>query len=109
MNVLQSFDLTGRTALVTGGAGLYGRQIVEALAEAGAVTFMASRNLEKLEEYAAELRSRKLEVYALQMDLSCQESIDRTVEEIIKRTGRFDVLVNNAVNRCGCRSSLSSS
>ena len=67
MDVLKSFSLQGKVALVTGGAGLYGRQIVEALAEAGAVTFMASRNLAKLEEYAVELRERKLDVTALEL------------------------------------------
>ncbi len=103
-DVLKSFSLEGKVALVTGGAGLYGRQIVEALAEAGAVTFMASRNLDALEAYAVELRARNLEVYALQLDLSLQDSIDNTVNTIVERTGRFDILINNAVNRCGCRS-----
>ena len=58
-DVLKSFSLEGKVALVTGGAGLYGRQIVEALAEAGAVTFMASRNLDALEAYYSEYNSTK--------------------------------------------------
>ena len=45
MNVLDSFSLKGKVALVTGGAGKYGRQILEAVAEAGAVTYVAARNL----------------------------------------------------------------
>ena len=52
MNVLEMFDLSGKVALVSGGAGLYGYQIVSALAEAGANVYVASRNrknnLEKL-------------------------------------------------------------
>ena len=54
MSIIDTFSLKNKTALVTGGAGLYGRQIVQALAEAGARTYIASRNLEALEKLAAE-------------------------------------------------------
>jgi NAD(P)-dependent dehydrogenase (short-subunit alcohol dehydrogenase family) len=102
MNVIDSFRLNGRTAIVTGGAGRYGKQIVAALAEAGATVFIASRNLEKLEETAATFRAEKLDVRAAQLDLGDTASCDRLVAEIMKQTGRIDVLVNNSVTRCGC-------
>jgi len=102
--VLESFSLKGRTALVTGGAGLFGKQIVEALAEAGAETFLASRNLAEQEKVAEEFRSRRLSVTALELDLGNEKSIEKTIAEIIERSGRLDVLVNNAVTRCACKS-----
>ena len=104
MRVLESFSLKGKVALLTGGAGLYGRQIAEALAEAGATTYLASRNLVELEKVAATLRSAGGEVIALQLDLEDESSIHGLVEAIMQRAGRLDVLVNNAVTRCACAS-----
>lgn len=99
MDVLQSFSLKGKVALVTGGAGLYGRQIVAALAEAGATTFIAARDVAKLEAVAEEERTRGHDVTALSLDLSSDASIEALHKEVIDRAGRCDVLVNNAVTR----------
>ena len=70
MSVAELFSLNGKTAVVTGGAGLFGRQIVEALAEAGAKTFMASRDVAKLEAQAKLFVSRGLDVTSLALDQS---------------------------------------
>ena len=99
MGVMESFSLAGKVALVTGGAGLYGRQIVAALAEAGARTFIAARDVAKLEAVAAEERSRGFDVTALSLDLSSDKSIEALHQTVIARSGRCDVLVNNAVTR----------
>ena len=99
MNVLESFSLKGKVALVTGGAGLYGRQIVEALAEAGAETYIASRNVESLQQVAKEETNRGHNVTAMKLDLSQDESIEKLYASIIAKSGKCDVLINNAVSR----------
>src|SRR5579862_2892856 len=99
MSVLERFALTGKVALVTGGAGLYGRQIVQALAEAGAHTYLASRNLEALETLAAASRKHGLDVQALPLDQADEVSVLALRDALLERSGRIDVLVNNAVLR----------
>ena len=99
MNVLESFSLKGKVALVTGGAGQYGRQIVEALAEAGADTYIASRNLENLEKVAKEENERGYNVKAMHLDLSQDASIEKLHSEILEQSGKCDILINNAVSR----------
>ncbi len=99
MNVLETFSLKGKVALVTGGAGLYGRQIVRALAEAGAETYIASRDLKALKIIAGEYRAKGLDVTALQYDQGDEASILALREEILRNSGRVDVLVNNSVAR----------
>ena len=99
MNVLEMFSLKNKVALITGGAGFYGRQIVEAIAEAGAETYIASRNLDALEKIASEHRSIGHDVKALRVDQSEEDSVLALRDEIKKQSGRLDVLVNNAVAR----------
>lgn len=99
MKTLEMFSLAGKTALVTGGAGLYGRQIVEALAEAGAKTFTASRNLERLQEFAAGLRAQGYDITALRVDQGDEKSVLDLRDQLMEQSGGLDILVNNAVLR----------
>jgi len=99
MSIINRFSLQGKVALVTGGAGFYGRQIVAALAEAGAEVYIASRKLEALEKIANEHHNRGQDVTALQLDQGEEVSILALRDEILKRSGKIDVLVNNAVLR----------
>jgi len=98
-NIRELFDLGGRVALVTGGAGLFGRQIVEALAEAGARTFMASRNDDRLKEQAESFRRDGLEVGVFQYDQGSEQSINELLGQVLEAAGRIDALVNNSVLR----------
>ncbi|TMV52782.1 SDR family oxidoreductase [Paenibacillus mesophilus] len=99
MTVLRSFSLEGKVALVTGGAGLYGRQIAVALAQAGAATNMTTRNADQLEELEQSFAREGVAVSAHVLDQESEESILALKERIMARYGRIDVLVNNAVAR----------
>jgi NAD(P)-dependent dehydrogenase (short-subunit alcohol dehydrogenase family) len=101
MSVLDTFSLEGKTALVTGGAGLYGRQIVRALAEAGARTTIASRNLEALESLADRHRAEGHDVRAVRLDQGEEASILACRDAIREQSGKLHILVNNAVARPG--------
>jgi NAD(P)-dependent dehydrogenase (short-subunit alcohol dehydrogenase family) len=99
MHIQQLFDLSGRVAVVSGGAGKYGRQIVEALAEAGAHVVMASRDVGKLERVAAGFAEQNLSVEARKLDLSDDDSIEALHAGLIADGKHAQVLVNNAVAR----------
>lgn len=99
MNVLENFKLNGKVALLTGGAGLYGRQIVAALSEAGARTYIASRNIDDLKLVEDEHRAQGQDVTALQFDQGDEESILALRDNVLSRSGHIDILVNNAVLR----------
>lgn len=99
MTILDQFSLHGKTALVTGGAGMYGQQIVRSLAEAGARVFIASRNLETLETIAGGYRDQGRDVQALQLDQGDEASVLAARDIIRDECGRLDILVNNAVAR----------
>lgn len=99
MGILDAFSLKGKSAVVTGGAGLYGRQIVRALAEAGAQVCVASRNFAALNELRDELASQQLPVVPFQFDQGDETAVLTLRDKVIEIRGSVDVLVNNAVSR----------
>lgn len=99
MSILDRFSLNNKIALITGGAGLYGKQLVAALAEAGATTIMASRNVDALQAVAAEHNEQGRDVHALPLDQGDEASVLALRDSVLERFGRVDVLVNNAVLR----------
>ncbi len=101
MHTRDLFSLEGQVALVTGGAGLYGRPICRALAEAGAMVVIASRDLEACRRLAEELGQEGYLAMAVRLDQGDEDSIQTCVAEVISVSGRIDILVNNAVTRQG--------
>jgi NAD(P)-dependent dehydrogenase (short-subunit alcohol dehydrogenase family) len=90
------FDITGQVAMVTGASLGIGRDLVTALARAGARVAAAARSRAALEEVAADVRSDGGEVEAVELDLRDRDAIDRAVARTVDRFGRIDVLVNDA-------------
>lgn len=94
--VQELFDLSGKVALVTGGAGWLGTAMSEALAEAGARVAVASRTLDNCQALVDRLPGAGH--MALKLDVQSEDSIRSVIDEIAGSAGRFDILVNNAYN-----------
>jgi NAD(P)-dependent dehydrogenase (short-subunit alcohol dehydrogenase family) len=91
-----SFDLKGRTALVTGAARGIGNAIARALAHAGADVALGLRDVDTAAELAREIEGMGRRVVRLQMDVTKLEQIGSAVEQAVAQLGRIDILVNNA-------------
>ncbi len=90
------FDLTGKTALVTGGSRGLGLQIAESLGQAGARVLLTSRKAGDLEEAAAHLQALGIDTRWVAADMSQPAEIARVADEALQRLGEIDILVNNA-------------
>ena len=89
------FDLTGKTALVTGGTAGIGLMVARGLLQAGASVVLSSRKPAAGEQAVAEL-SPYGEVVSVPADVSTEAECLRLAEEVGARLGRLDILVNNA-------------
>jgi gluconate 5-dehydrogenase len=94
--IQQLFDLTGQTALITGGSRGLGLQMAHALGEAGARLMLSSRKADDLEVAVAELKAAGIDADYIAADCGKEEDIRRLANETMKRMGRIDILINNA-------------
>ena len=89
-------SMQNRNAFVTGGSRGIGRACALALAADGARVAIGARQLEKLEQVAAEIRASGREAFVVEMDLGSADSIRSAFAQATKEFGRIDILVNNA-------------
>ena len=94
--VQQLFDLTGKTALITGGSRGLGLQMAHALGEAGAKVMISSRKADELEAACAELQAVGIDARWVAADCAKDADIARLADETLQRMGDVDILVNNA-------------
>src|ERR1700680_1583611 len=94
--VQQLFDLSGKTALVTGGARGLGLQIAEALGEQGARIVLSSRKAAALKQAPEHLAGLGIQSDWIAADNAKDDDVKRLADEAIAKLGRVDILVNNA-------------
>ena len=91
------FDLSGRVAVVTGCSTGLGVQMARALANQGAKIVAIARRKDKIDAVAAEIgKEFGVETLAVQCDITDTERVNAAVDEILKKFGRIDILINNA-------------
>jgi gluconate 5-dehydrogenase len=96
MDARALFELTGKTAIVTGGGSGIGRHMAQALAEGGANVVLCARKVERCEQAAAEIAELGVRALALRCDVREPDDVHAVVERTRDELGRIDVLVNNA-------------
>ena len=96
MNLSIKPDLTGKVAVVTGGAGVLCSEFVRALALCGAKVAILNRTLSKAEALAQEVRATGGEAIAVQVDVTDAASVKAAQEEVLKIYGKCDILINGA-------------
>lgn len=95
-NVRDLFDLTGRTAIVTGGSRGIGKEMAEGLAEAGARIMLCARRAEWLDETVAEFTAAGFDAAGMTCDVSKPDEVQAVIDQTVNRFGSVDILINNA-------------
>ena len=96
MTTSKIFDLSGRVAIITGGAVGLGRQMADGLAEMGASLVLCARKKERCLQAASELEAAGVKVLALACDVKDPASIQAVADATLAHFGHIDILINNA-------------
>ena len=88
--------LTGKVALITGGAKGIGRYIAQGFAREGAKIAITDIDLERMKKTDNELRELGADVFARKTDVRVEDEVRSTMKEVVSRYGQIDILVNNA-------------
>jgi NAD(P)-dependent dehydrogenase (short-subunit alcohol dehydrogenase family) len=95
-NIQKSFDLSGKVAVVTGGAGVLCAAMCRALAAAGAKVAVLDLNQEAAESLAVEIRSSGGEAIGVACNVLEKESLEATAQEVLAKFGSVDMLINGS-------------
>ena len=94
--VKQLFDLSGKTALVTGGSRGLGLQMAFALGEAGATVMISARKASELEQAVAELKAADIDAHFMAANCADPDDLQKLGAHTLEKFGHVDVLLNNA-------------
>src|SRR5688572_30468312 len=93
------FDLTGRTAVITGGAGLLGGKHAEAIASAGGTPVLVDIAGDAAQERARQISAQHgVTALGLPCDITRPSDVQALLQRVLDETGRVDILINNAAN-----------
>lgn len=93
------FELNGRVAVITGGAGLLGRQHAAAIASAGGTVVLADVSGERLQEAVRGLSLQfSTPVWGEQVDITKPDQVHSLKDQVLGKSGRIDILINNAAH-----------
>lgn len=95
-NILDRFKLTGKTALITGGASGIGRELAIAMGQAGARIAINSRSEENLKKAKRDFSEHGIDIYPIAFDVTEEEAVANGIQTVQQDVGNIDILVNNA-------------
>lgn len=95
-NVRELFDLSNKTAIITGGSRGIGKEMAEGLAEAGANLMLCARRAEWLDETVTEFDGKGFNVAGTVCDVAKADEVQAVVDKTVAKFGSVDILINNA-------------